>query len=41
MPDAGTVFGRRYGRTIALHPDDHVSPLASPGATIPIAEILP
>jgi len=39
--DAGAVFGWRYNRTIALHPDDHVSPMAAPGATIPVAEILP
>ena len=41
MPDAGAAFGWRYGRTLALGQDEHVSPLAAPAATIPVAELLP
>jgi Uma2 family endonuclease len=39
MPDAGAVFGRRYGLTMARRPEEHVSPLAAPGAVIPIADL--
>jgi Uma2 family endonuclease len=41
MPDAGAAFGWRYGRTLALRPDEHVSPLAAPAAVISVAELLP
>ena len=41
VPDAGAVFGWRYGRTIALRPDERVAPLAAPTAAISVADLLP
>jgi Uma2 family endonuclease len=41
MPDAGAVFGWRYGRTVALRPDEQVSPLAAPATAISVADLLP
>ena len=41
VPDAGAVFGWRYGRTMVLRPDEQVSPLAAAATAIPVADLLP
>jgi Uma2 family endonuclease len=41
VPDAGAVFGWHYSRTVALRPDERVSPLAAPVAAITVADLLP
>ncbi len=41
VPDAGALFGWRYGRAISLGPDQAVSPLAAPEARIAVADLLP
>jgi len=41
VPDGAAPFGWRYGRTVALGPDQGVSPLAAPAASILVADLLP
>jgi Uma2 family endonuclease len=41
IPDAAAPFGARYGLAITLGPDDRVSPLAVPAASITIGDLLP
>jgi len=41
VPDSAAPFGWRYGRTVALGPDERVSPLAAPAAEIAVADLLP
>lgn len=41
VPDGTAPFGWRYGRTVALGPDERVSPLAAPAAAIVVADMLP
>ena len=41
VPDAAARFGWRYGRAVALGPDERVAPLALPGASVTVAELLP
>jgi Uma2 family endonuclease len=40
-PDAGAPYGWRYGSVAALGAGDAVSPLAVPGASIAVADLLP
>ena len=39
--DAAAPFGWRYGRAVALGPDERVTPLAAPGAVVSVADLLP
>jgi Uma2 family endonuclease len=39
--DGAAPFGWRYGRAVALGPDECVSPLAAPGAKVAVAGLLP
>jgi Uma2 family endonuclease len=41
VPDGAATFGWRYGRAAALGPDETVSPLAAPAASVPVADVLP
>jgi len=41
LPDESALFGWRYGRSIALGPEDRVAPLAAPDASVLIADLLP
>ena len=41
VADSAAPFGWRYGRAIALGPDEHISPLAAPAAEIAVADLLP
>ena len=41
VADSAAPFGWRYGRAIALGPDDRVSPLAAPATEIAVADLLP
>ncbi len=41
IPDGTEPFGWRYGRSIALGPDERVAPLAAPQASILVADLLP
>lgn len=41
IPDAAAPFGARYGLATTLGPDDRVSPLARPAASITIGDLLP
>jgi len=41
VPDGAAPFGWRYGRAVALGPDERVSPLAAPAAEIAVADLLP
>jgi Uma2 family endonuclease len=41
VPDSTEPFGWRYGRSIALGPDERVAPLAAPQASILVADLLP
>lgn len=41
VPDGAAPFGWRYGRTLALGPDERVSPLAAPEAAVTVADLLP
>ena len=41
QPDETAAFGRRYGRSITLGPDERIAPLAVPQASILIADLLP
>jgi Uma2 family endonuclease len=40
-PDAFAAFGWRYGRVLTLRSGDIITPLAAPGASIPVADLLP
>jgi hypothetical protein len=40
VSDGAAPFGWRYGRTLSLDPQQHVSPLAAPAARISVAEML-
>jgi Uma2 family endonuclease len=40
-PDARSPFRWRYGRTVVLGPDERVSPLALPAASIAVSDLLP
>jgi Uma2 family endonuclease len=41
MSDAAAPFGWRYGRSIALGPNERVSPLAASAAAVVIGDLLP
>lgn len=41
FPDGAASFGWRYGRVVALGPDEWVSPLGAPAAEIAVANLLP
>jgi len=41
VPASAAPFGWHYGRAVALRPEDRISPLAAPGAEIPVADLLP
>ena len=41
VADSEAPFGWRYGRAIALGPDERISPLAAPAAEIAVADLLP
>ena len=41
IPDGTEPFGWRYGRSIALGPDERVAPLAALQASILVADLLP
>ena len=41
VPDGTAPFGWRYGRSVALGPNERVAPLAAPQAAILIADLLP
>jgi Uma2 family endonuclease len=41
VPDAAGPFGWRYGRCVALGPDERVTPLTLPGTNIAVADLLP
>jgi len=39
--DGAAPFGWRYGTSLALGPDDRVTPLAAPGASVIVSDLLP
>jgi Uma2 family endonuclease len=41
IPDSTAPFGWRYGRSITLGPDERVTPIAAPQASVVIADLLP
>lgn len=41
VPDGATIFGWRYGSAQTLGADERVSPLAKPGASVGVADLLP
>jgi Uma2 family endonuclease len=41
VPDGTAPFGWRYGRSIALGPDERIAPLAAPQTSVLIADLLP
>lgn len=41
VTDSAAPFGWRYGRAVALGPDERVSPLAAPVAEIAVSDLLP
>src|SRR5882724_11126413 len=41
VPDGAALFGWRYGSAQALGPDERVSPLALPGVSVTVADLLP
>ena len=41
VPDGAASFGWRYGRSVALGPDQLFSPMAAPVAEIAVADLLP
>jgi Uma2 family endonuclease len=41
IPDADAVFGWRYRSATMLEPEDGTAPLALPGVTIRVGELLP
>jgi Uma2 family endonuclease len=41
VPDTDALFGWRYGQVTTLAADGAVSPLAVPGASVPVADLLP
>jgi hypothetical protein len=41
VSDVAAPFGWRYGRSIALGPNERVSPLAAPAAAVVIGDLLP
>jgi Uma2 family endonuclease len=41
LPDGTAPFGWRYGRSITLGPEQRVSPLAAPDASVLVADLLP
>jgi Uma2 family endonuclease len=41
MPDGAAAFGWRYGTALTLGPPQQVAPLAVPGASISVADLLP
>ncbi len=41
VPDATQAFGYRYASRTILDPGEVVSPLALPGATVAVADLLP
>jgi len=40
-PQVGAPFGRAYHSKLLVGPDERVTPLAAPGASIPVADLLP
>jgi Uma2 family endonuclease len=40
-PDPSTKFGWRYAATATHRPDETLTPLAAPAATVPVADLLP
>ena len=41
VPDGAASFGWRYGRSVTLGTDEHISPLAGPAAEVAVADLLP
>jgi Uma2 family endonuclease len=41
VPDGAASFGWRYGRSVALGPDERISPLAAPTPRIAVGDLLP
>jgi Uma2 family endonuclease len=41
VPDGAAPFGGRYGSALALGPEERVAPLAAPGASVTVADLLP
>src|SRR5262245_65084440 len=41
LADAAAAFGWRYGQALSLGIEGRVSPLAAPGASIDVADLLP
>jgi len=41
VPDAAAPFGWRYGSALTFGPEEHVAPLAAPGARVTVADLLP
>jgi len=41
FPDGAAHYGWRYGNAQAFGPDERVSPLAKPEASVRIADLLP
>ncbi|MGH7353440.1 MAG: Uma2 family endonuclease [Candidatus Rokuibacteriota bacterium] len=41
VPDGAARFGWRYGNTTTLGPDERIAPLAAPGGTVTVADLLP
>ena len=39
-PDGAAPFGWRYGSALALGPEEPVVPLAAPGASVSVADLL-
>jgi Uma2 family endonuclease len=41
VPDPAQPFGFRYAQRVEHRPGDHITPLAVPGVTIPVVDLLP
>ena len=41
VPDGAAPFGWRYGSAFTLGPEERVAPLAAPGASVTVADLLP
>ncbi|MBI3629880.1 MAG: hypothetical protein HY217_09960 [Candidatus Rokubacteria bacterium] len=41
VPDGAAAFGWRYGSALALGPEERVAPLAAPGVSVTVADLLP
>ena len=41
VPDGAARFGWRYGSALALGPGERIAPLAVPGASVSVADLLP